>query len=95
MKRIVVIGGGITGLSTMYYLQKLKRNLQLEVDLVLIEQNERLGGKIRTVYQNGFKIESGADSIVAGKKDVLPFIEELQLEDEVVYSRKFRFWHSY
>ena len=86
LKRIVVIGGGITGLSTMYYLQKLKRNLQLEVDLVLIEQNERLGGKIRTVYQNGFKIESGADSIVAGKKDVLPFIEELQLEDEVVYN---------
>ena len=86
LNRIVVIGGGITGLSTMYYLQKLKRTNQLEVELVLIEQNERLGGKIRTVYQNGFKIESGADSIVAAKKDVLPFIEELQLEDEVVYN---------
>ena len=86
LNRIVVIGGGITGLSTMYYLQKWKRENQLEVELVLIEQNERLGGKIRTVYQNGFKIESGADSIVAAKKDVLPFIEELQLEDEVVYN---------
>ena len=86
VSRIVVIGGGITGLSTMYYLQKWKRTHQLEVDLVLLEQKERLGGKIRTVYQNGFKIESGADSIVASKKDVLPFIKELQLDDEVVYN---------
>ncbi|MBD3108038.1 protoporphyrinogen oxidase [Bacillus sp. AGMB 02131] len=86
MKRIVVIGGGITGLSTMYYLQKWKRNHNSDVELLLVEQNDRLGGKIRTVYENGFKMESGADSIVASKKDVLPFIEELELEEQVVYN---------
>ena len=86
LKRIVVIGGGITGLSTMYYLQKWKRNHNSDVELLLVEQNDRLGGKIRTVYENGFKMESGADSIVASKKDVLPFIEELELEDQVVYN---------
>lgn len=86
MTRVVVIGGGITGLSSMYYLQKLKREHRLDLDLILLEQNETLGGKIKTVKQDGFKIESGADSIVASKKDVWPFIEELQLEDEVVYN---------
>ena len=86
MKRIVVIGGGITGLSTIYYLQKWKRNHNLDVELFLVEQSEQLGGKIRTVYENGFKMESGADSIVASKKDVLPFIEELELENQVVYN---------
>ncbi|MGR5997966.1 hypothetical protein ACT7DF_24715 [Bacillus cereus] len=27
MKTVVVIGGGITGLSTMFYLEKLKKGL--------------------------------------------------------------------
>lgn len=37
LKRIVVIGGGITGLSTMHYLQKLKKEKSLDIELVLVE----------------------------------------------------------
>lgn len=69
----------------MLELQKLKREHNLDVELILVEQNKRLGGKLRTVLHNDFKIESGADSIVANKKDVLPLIKELNLGKEVVY----------
>ncbi|MGC6587282.1 FAD-dependent oxidoreductase, partial [Paenibacillus sp. Dod16] len=49
MTTTVVIGGGITGLSTLYYLQKELKHLQQNMELVLIEASETLGGKIRTV----------------------------------------------
>lgn len=68
MKTIVVVGGGITGLSTMYYLQKTAKANSLSVRLILIEGNEKLGGKIRTVHDGPFKIRAGADSIVARNK---------------------------
>ncbi|MEK5208487.1 protoporphyrinogen oxidase [Psychrobacillus sp. FSL H8-0510] len=86
MKRIVVIGGGITGLSTMHYLQKLKKEMSLDIELVLVEANEYLGGKIHTVLENDFIMEVGADSIVARNESIIQLIEELQLEDEKVYN---------
>ena len=86
MKTVAVIGGGITGLSTMHYLQKLKKEHELDVDLVLVEKEEQLGGKIRTRKDDGFIMETGADSIVARNKSVMPLVEELELEDRVAYN---------
>ncbi|PKG22282.1 protoporphyrinogen oxidase [Niallia nealsonii] len=86
MKRIIVVGGGITGLSTMYYLQKIKIEHQLDLELVLIEGEEDLGGKIYSVAKGNFIMEIGADSIVARNKNVLPFVKELNLEGELCYN---------
>ncbi|MCH6267399.1 protoporphyrinogen oxidase [Neobacillus citreus] len=86
MKTVVVIGGGITGLSAMYELQKWKKTNGSDLRLVLAEASQQLGGKIRTVNQNGFVMEAGADSIVSRKMETMPLIEELGLEKEVVYN---------
>ncbi len=86
MKTVVVVGGGITGLTAMYHLQKLTREHNLEVELVLVEREEELGGKIRTVTNGEFIMETGADSIVARNEGVLPLVEELNLQDELVYN---------
>ncbi len=86
LKKIVVVGGGITGLSTMYYLQKIKQKNNLNVQLLLVEEKETLGGKIHSIEKDNFIMETGADSIVARNKNVLPFVKELQLEDELVYN---------
>lgn len=86
MTTTAVIGGGITGLSTLYYLQKEARAGGLMTDLVLIEADERLGGKIRTMDDGDFIMETGADSIVARKANVASFLKELDLEEEVVYN---------
>jgi oxygen-dependent protoporphyrinogen oxidase len=86
LKTVVVIGGGMTGLSTAYYLQKSIQNNNLDVNIVLVEASDRLGGKIRTLHDGDFTIESGADSIVTRKTNVAPLIEELDLQDEVVYN---------
>lgn len=86
MKTITVIGGGITGLCTLFYLQQFAKEQQVEVDFKLIEKNEYLGGKIHSHQQDGFIIETGADSIVARHKSVMALIKELSFEDELVYN---------
>ncbi|MGI2328623.1 protoporphyrinogen oxidase [Planococcus sp. YIM B11945] len=86
MKTVVVVGGGITGLSAMHYLQKLKKEQNLDLNLVLVEQQAELGGKIRTVKEREFIMETGADSIVARNESVMPLIQELELEDRIVYN---------
>jgi protoporphyrinogen/coproporphyrinogen III oxidase len=86
MKKVVVIGGGVTGLTTMYHLDKLKREQNIDIKLTLVEREGALGGKIKSVKSQPFIMETGADSIVARSEGVLPFIEELKLEDELVYN---------
>lgn len=86
MKTILVVGGGVTGLSAMHELHKWKKESKSDVRLILSEASESLGGKIRTVSENGFVMETGADSIVARKANTMSFIEDLRLESEVVYN---------
>ncbi|KPL60168.1 protoporphyrinogen oxidase [Rossellomorea vietnamensis] len=86
MKKIAVVGGGITGLTTLYYLQKMSREHNLDIELVLIERDQQLGGKIRTITEGDFIMEAGADSIVARNEGVLPLVDELNLQDELVYN---------
>jgi protoporphyrinogen/coproporphyrinogen III oxidase len=86
VKTVLVVGGGITGLSTMYELQKWKTKTGSDVRLILAEASNELGGKVRTVTESDFVMEAGADSIVARKANELSFIQELGLESEVVYN---------
>lgn len=86
MKTVAIIGGGITGLSAAYYLNKKSKENSLDLRVVLIEANHKLGGKINTYHESEFIMETGADSIVSRKTNVAPFIEELGLQEEVVYN---------
>ncbi|MCJ8012382.1 protoporphyrinogen oxidase [Paenibacillus sp. KQZ6P-2] len=86
MKKVVVIGGGITGLSTAYYLQKDAQGSGTDIHITIVEASEQLGGKIRTVHDGEFTMETGADSIVTRKTNAMDLIEELGLKDKVVYN---------
>ncbi|HEX9200508.1 MAG TPA: protoporphyrinogen oxidase [Acidobacteriaceae bacterium] len=81
MKKIVIIGGGIAGLATAYYLQESG-----SVDYTLIECSPRLGGKITSAQHNGFLIEGGPDSFLTQKKGTLDLCKTLGLEDQLVGS---------
>lgn len=86
MKTVVVLGGGITGLCTMHYLQRQVQEKGLDVKLVLIEKNTYLGGKLHSAYEQSFIMETGADSIVARHKGVMELVKELDFEEELVYN---------
>lgn len=79
-KRIVIVGGGITGLTAAYYLQK--ENPKMNV--TLLEQSGDLGGKMHTVHHDGHIIERGADSFLARKKPGMRLMDELGLTDRLI-----------
>ena len=85
MKRIAIIGGGIAGLSAAFYLEKARRagaNLQW----VLFEKSDRLGGVIETERRDGFVIEAGPDSFLSIKPDASRLCQELALGDQLIPS---------
>lgn len=86
METILIVGGGITGLSVVYTLEKEAAKQKRDLKLLLVDSATQLGGKIRTVKENGFIMETGADSIVARKVKDSGLIEELKLEEEAVYN---------
>jgi protoporphyrinogen/coproporphyrinogen III oxidase len=84
MKKVIVVGGGITGLATAYYLKKEAKERSIPLEIKLIEASNRLGGVIHTVHKNGCVIEKGPDSIIARKTNGIQLIEELGLKDQVI-----------
>lgn len=86
MKTVVIVGGGITGLSAAYYLQRELTEEQEQLRIVVVEAKEKLGGKIHTIHESGFIMEAGADSIVTRKQNTAPLLEELGMVEEVVYN---------
>ncbi len=81
---VVIIGGGISGLATAYYLQKYARDRALPLSLHLVERARRLGGVISTVRQDGFIVEGGPDSMLSYKPAGIHLLQELGLTAEVV-----------
>ena len=56
-RRVVIVGGGITGLATAYYLQRAVRPRD-RIEVVVLEASARAGGKLRTIRQDGFVVEA-------------------------------------
>jgi protoporphyrinogen/coproporphyrinogen III oxidase len=83
-KKVVIIGGGITGISTAYYLQKEAREKGLPIDVRLVEASHRLGGKIQTVVRDGFVIERGPDSYLERKQSATRLVKEAGMESKLV-----------
>ncbi len=83
MKNIVIIGGGITGLATAFYLQQYAPT---GIQTTLIESSPRLGGKIVSAYENGFVIECGPDSFITQKAAAIALCRDLGLSDQMIGS---------
>ena len=60
-RKVVVVGGGITGLTARSICKKASAK-ELPLDIVLVESSLRLGGKIQTLRKDGFIIERGPES---------------------------------
>lgn len=84
MKHVVILGGGITGLSAALEVQALSRQFNLPVWCALVEKDARLGGKILTIRRDGFLIEAGPDSFLALKPWAIKLCHRLGLGDELL-----------
>lgn len=83
-KRIVVIGGGMTGLSAAFWAMHEARQNGVDAEVTVIEQADTFGGKVRTVVKDGFVMEHGPDSFLGRKLPMLELVRALGFEDQLV-----------
>jgi oxygen-dependent protoporphyrinogen oxidase len=74
--RVVIVGGGISGLSLAYFL--LEKNKDL--DIVVIESEKKAGGKIWTEKVNGFLCEGGVNGFLDNRPKTLELASKLSLK---------------
>lgn len=75
---IAIIGGGIAGLSSAWYLQ------QRGLSYTLLEQSDRWGGKLLTERADGFIVEGGPDSFITQKPWGVQLARELGLGERLL-----------
>ncbi|MBN1252407.1 MAG: protoporphyrinogen oxidase [Bacteroidales bacterium] len=86
-KNIVVIGSGLTGLTSAHYFNKAN------ADFIVLEKKDTYGGVIQTVTENGFVFENGPNTGVLGTVEIAELFEEvadeckLELADETSNKR--------
>jgi protoporphyrinogen/coproporphyrinogen III oxidase len=81
---VVIIGGGISGLSAAYYLQRQAREAGVPLRYTLVERAERFGGKLVTDMVGEFVVEAGPDSILTQKPWGVQLVRELGLADQLI-----------
>jgi protoporphyrinogen/coproporphyrinogen III oxidase len=87
---VIIVGGGISGLSTAFYLARRG------IPSTILESRPRLGGVIQTEHLEGCTLEAGPDSFLSAKPAALDLIRDLGLTDQVIgsndFSRKTYVW---
>lgn len=82
MKKVIIAGGGISGLVARYRLSKKYP----DAEIVLLEKSNRLGGNIETISDPYF-FEVGPRTLKASRSGaLLKLIDELGLSDKILYS---------
>ncbi len=77
---VAVIGGGISGLSTAFWLDKFG------IPVRLFEAGDRVGGVINTTLKDGFLIEHGPTTLQGRTNELLEMIDTAGLKDELLYA---------
>ncbi len=88
IKRVAVIGGGITGLAAAYRLRELAAVREFPLEVELLERGTRCGGALETIRRDGFVIETGADSFISEKRACAELAGRLGLGAELIPTRE-------
>ena len=83
MKRVVIIGGGITGLAAAHRTHELDP-IKTASEVILLEAGPRLGGIVQTEKRDGFLIEHGPDSFISEKPAALELAKRIGLEAQLI-----------
>jgi protoporphyrinogen/coproporphyrinogen III oxidase len=83
--RVLIGGGGVSGLTTAYRLLKAGRTKDgRRIEVTLLEGRDRLGGNIRTERHEGYVIDGGPDAWVTAKPQASALAKELGLGDRLI-----------
>ena len=78
MPKLIIIGGGLAGLTAAYEAETRG------IEYVLLERGARVGGLVQTERVDGFVIDRGPESIITDKPAGVGLARALGLESELV-----------
>ena len=81
---VVIVGGGISGLSTAFEVHEESQRVGRNIDCTLIERSQSCGGKIQTLHDQGMIIEGGPDSFLSIKPWAVELCEKLGISDQLI-----------
>ncbi|HET6347489.1 MAG TPA: protoporphyrinogen oxidase, partial [Candidatus Krumholzibacteria bacterium] len=88
-RHVVIVGGGISGLSAAWYLETQAAAHNIDLQYTLLESAPRWGGKILTEVVPGdddtaFVVEAGPDAFITQKPWALELARELGIGDRLI-----------
>lgn len=81
-KKIVILGAGISGLATAYWLQKDG------FDVTVLEAQNHVGGAMQTLNEYGFLVDFGPNSGLETTPLIRKLVDEIGLSNEMVYANE-------
>ena len=75
----VIIGAGISGLSTANFLSKKTS------DFLIIESSNRVGGTINSSKVDGYIIENGPNTVLDNNSAIQELLSDLSITDKLIY----------
>ena len=83
MRRIAVIGAGISGLSTAHAIERLAGEAGHEVEVTVLEREARTGGKIWSIKEEGYLCEWGPNGFLDSKPMTLELCDRLGISNRL------------
>jgi protoporphyrinogen/coproporphyrinogen III oxidase len=80
--RVVVVGGGVSGLAAAH---RLRTRLGDDAAITVLESARVLGGKLAAVDLAGVRVDVGAEAFLARRPEAAERLTELGLADEIVH----------
>ena len=75
----VIIGGGISGLSTANFLSKKTS------DFLILESHNRVGGTINSSKVDGYILENGPNTVLDNNTAIQELLSDLNIKEELIY----------
>lgn len=88
MKKIAIVGAGISGLATAFEIRKRLQKAGLDHELYIFEASGKVGGKIGAATKDGFLCEAGPNGFLDSKPTTLQLCKELGISDQLLFSNE-------
>ncbi|MSN25103.1 MAG: protoporphyrinogen oxidase [Geobacter sp.] len=83
MKKAIIIGGGISGLATAWLLRSKAEAAGKELEISLLEKEQRVGGKIWSIKADGYTCEWGPNGFLDSKPQTLDLCKAIGVEGQL------------